>query len=129
MSLVWYVAAGSAVGGAARHLVGSFVQSRAGTAVPLGTLLVNVTGAFILGFVLRYPLESQSISPEVRALVAIGFCGGYTTFSAFSYETLGLIQRGDYRRAIFYAVLSVLLSLLGVVLGAMAGRALIGVRG
>ena len=124
MNLVWYVAVGSAVGGAARFALSSFIQQRAGT-FPVGTLIINVTGSLILGFLMRYALGSTSVSAEMRALLTTGFCGGYTTFSTFSYESIALIEDGDYRRAAIYIVLSVVLSLVATFLGiATAGQLL-----
>jgi CrcB protein len=69
---------------------------------------------------MRYTLATTAVSPEVRALLATGLCGGYTTFSTFSYETVTLIQDGDWRRAALYVAVSVAGSILGVMLG-MAG--------
>ncbi|MFI5279407.1 MAG: fluoride efflux transporter CrcB [Gemmatimonadales bacterium] len=114
--MLWYVMLGSAVGGGARFLLGSFVQARMGTAFPTGTLLVNVTGSLVLGFIFRYAAGS-SMSPEVRALLTTGFCGGYTTFSTFSWESVRLIEDGDYYRAAWYIGLSVVLSLAGAFVG------------
>ena len=76
----------------------------------MGTLLVNITGSLILGFIMRYALGSTSVSAETRALLTAGFCGGYTTFSTFSYETIALMEDGDYRRAAIYVVASVVVS-------------------
>ena len=114
--MLWYVMLGSAVGGGARFLLGSLAQARMGTAFPTGTLLINVTGSLILGFIFRYAAGS-SMSPEVRALLTTGFCGGYTTFSTFSWEAVRLIEDGDYYRAAWYIGLSVVLSLAGAFVG------------
>jgi fluoride exporter len=124
MKLLWYVTIGSAVGGAARFLLGSAIQNRAPGAFPIGTFVVNITGAFLLGFLMRYALASPSVSAEMRALLTTGFCGGYTTFSTFSFETLTLIEAGDYRRATLYVTLSVVLALAGTFLGVYAAGAL-----
>ncbi|HUQ80369.1 MAG TPA: fluoride efflux transporter CrcB [Gemmatimonadaceae bacterium] len=117
MKLFWYVAIGSAVGGVARLLLGSAIQQRTPGPFPVGTFVVNITGAILLGFLMRYLLASPTVSAEMRALLTTGFCGGYTTFSTFSYETLTLIEAGDYRRATLYATLSVILALAGTVVG------------
>ena len=125
MKLFWYVAIGSAIGGVARLLLGSAIQQRAPGAFPVGTFVVNITGAILLGFLMRYLLASPTVSAEMRALLTTGFCGGYTTFSTFSYETLTLIEIGDYRRATLYATLSVILALAGTLVGAYsAGQVL-----
>lgn len=128
MNLVWYVALGSAVGGASRFALSTFLQQRATTAFPVGTLVVNVTGSLILGFILRYALGSPAISAEMRALLTAGFCGGYTTFSTFSYETIKLVEDGDYRRASLYVVLSVVVSLAATFAGMIAAGELLAAR-
>jgi CrcB protein len=123
MRVWWYVAIGSAVGGVLRFAVAGFIQERAGDGFPAGTLLINITGSFLLGVIMRYSLQTNVGAPETRALLATGLCGGYTTFSAFSYDTAVLLQANRYGRAAIYVGASVLLSLLGVFLGfAVAGR-------
>jgi len=92
MPLALYVAAGSAIGGVARYLLSLAIQQRATTPFPVGTLVINVTGSLLLGFLLRYATASSTMSPEARALLTTGFCGGYTTFSTFSYETVALFE-------------------------------------
>ena len=124
----WYVAVGSAVGGVARFALASLVQQRAGSNFPLGTLVVNISGSFVLGLVLRYALGTQAISPEVRALLTTGFCGGYTTFSTFTYDTMLLLEDGQTSRAGLYVLLSVALSLAGAWLGILGGRSLLDMR-
>jgi CrcB protein len=73
---------------------------------PVGTMFVNVSGCFLIGVLLRQFLNMQ-VSPELRAFLIVGFCGGFTTFSTFSAETLGLIEGGEYARATGYVILSV----------------------
>ena len=88
-------------------------------------MLFRSTGSLILGFIMRYALGSTSVSAETRALLTTGFCGGYTTFSTFSYETIALMEDGDYRRAAIYVVASVVVSLAATFLGiAVANAAL-----
>lgn len=120
--MIWYVAVGSAVGGALRYWLGGIVQRMTDGSFPAGTLFVNVTGSLLLGFLMRYALESQAISPEVRVMLTVGLCGGYTTFSTFSYETAGMLEHGDYRRAVLYMGLSLVVSLVGIFLGFMLAR-------
>jgi CrcB protein len=127
--MIWFVALGGAVGSVVRFVLGSLVQERAGT-FPLGTLVVNVTGSLLLGALMEYALSTPAISRDMRALLTTGFCGGYTTFSAFSYETVRLAQEGDYRRAGLYVVLSVLGSLAAAFAGfALAREVLVWRRG
>ncbi|HZE08469.1 MAG TPA: fluoride efflux transporter CrcB [Gemmatimonadaceae bacterium] len=126
--LVWYVAIGSGIGGVARLLVGNFIQHRVGTSFPIGTLVINITGSFILGFLIRYALATPNITPELRALMTTGFCGGYTTFSTYSFETATLIEDGRYERASAYILLSVGLALIGVFGGFAAAREMLTFR-
>jgi CrcB protein len=95
------VALGSIVGGVARYLVSVLFLSQLGGGFPWATLFVNVTGSFIIGFyaALTGPDGRLFVSPRQRQFVMVGICGGYTTFSAFSLETLRLVQSGDIRAA------------------------------
>jgi CrcB protein len=127
--MLWYIAVGSAIGGVSRYLVGGLTQRLAGGTFPTGTLLINVTGSFLLGLILRYGVETSTLSPEIRAFLTVGFCGGYTTFSTFSYETVALAEDGDWTRAALYVALSVGLSLIATFLGFAAAREIVAVRG
>jgi CrcB protein len=118
LALVIFLGAG--IGGLARYGVGVWTQSVIGPAFPWGTLLVNVTGSLLLTF-LYVTLEGTAGTPEWRAFLGIGFCGGYTTFSTFSYETMRLLQDGEWQRATMYIAGSVVLSLAGAVLGFRLG--------
>jgi fluoride exporter len=119
------VAVGSAAGGTVRYIVGAAVQERAGTTFPLGTLVINITGSILLGFILRYAMESAAVTSEVRSLLTTGFCGGYTTFSTFSWECAELIEDGNYGRAALYIGLSVGIAIIGTFGGMAGARALI----
>lgn len=122
------VAGGSAAGGVCRYLLTGLLQPRTPGAFPLGTFIVNLTGAVAVGFVLRWALASPGVSPEMRALLTTGFLGGYTTFSTFSYETVALFEAGDVRKAAVYVVASVALSLLGTILGVTLADAVVARR-
>jgi len=126
--MIWYVAAGGAAGSVLRFLLSSAIQQQTGGELPLGTLMINITGSLLLGFLMEYALSSPAISREVRALVTTGFCGGYTTFSTFSYESIKLLQEGDYRHAGVYVGLSVLVSLAGAFAGIALARELLALR-
>lgn len=128
MPLYVWVAVGSAAGGLARFLLGSLIQQKLGSTFPLGTLAVNVSGSLALGFLLRYTLGTAAVGPEIRALLTSGFCGGYTTFSTFSYETAALIEDGDYHRAAWYVALSMAFSLVGAFLGIALAREALALR-
>ena len=130
MGTYLWVAAGSALGGMARYWCSGFVAERAGEAFPWGTLIINILGSFVIGIFggLTGPDGRFLVSPEVRIFVMVGLCGGYTTFSSFSLQTLTLAQDGQWLEAGSNIVLSVVLCLLAVWLGvAAAGTALKGV--
>ncbi len=123
--MIYWIAFGSALGGAARYSLGGLVQRLAPGEFPLGTLAVNVLGSLVLGFIVRYALETPAIGAEVRAFLTIGFCGGFTTFSTFSYESAAMLERGEWSRLALYVGLSLLLTVAGAVLGAvLAGQTL-----
>jgi fluoride exporter len=126
--MLLYVALGSAIGGVSRYLLGGLFQRMLDTTFPTGTLLVNISGSFLLGAILRYAIETPTLSPEIRALLTVGFCGGYTTFSTFSYETVALLEDGEWTRAGLYVGVSILLSLVGVLLGLALAREVIILR-
>lgn len=122
--LAFVIFLGAGIGGLARYGVGVWTQTVTGPGFPWGTLLVNVTGSLLLTF-LYVLLEGTAGSSEWRAFLGIGFCGGYTTFSTFSYETTRLLQDGEWRRATFYIVGSVVLSIAGALLGFRLGSMLL----
>ncbi len=122
MKLIWYIAAGGALGSVARFLLSGVIQRSAPVGFPAGTLIVNISGSLLLGLLMSYMLGSGVGSPAVRALLTTGFCGGFTTFSTFSYETVRLLEDGDWRRAALYMSLSLVCSLAAVWLGIAAGR-------
>ena len=123
--MIFWVAFGSALGGAARYSLGGLIQRMAPGEFPLGTLVINVLGSLLLGFIVRYAMETPAVGPEARAFLTIGLCGGFTTFSTFSYESAMLLERGEWSRLALYVGLSLLLTIAGVVAGgALAGQAL-----
>lgn len=119
------IAVGGAAGSLLRYLVGGAVQRTSAGGFPIGTMFVNVSGCFLIGILLRQFMNMQ-LSPELRALLIVGFCGGFTTFSTFSAETLGLIEGGEYGRATSYVILSVVLCLSATFMGMTALRLLAG---
>ena len=128
MTVLWAVASGAALGGLARFYLGDAIQHRAGLDFPAGTLVINITGSFLIGLFARYALQSATISPELRIFLITGFCGGYTTFSTFSYETIGLLTDGEYGRASLYVGTSVALALAATVCGIAAANWLLALR-
>lgn len=91
--MVWWIMGAGALGSGARYLVGLWAVERLGAAFPYGTLIVNVAGSFALGMVAHLATAS-AWSPELRAAIAIGFLGGFTTYSSFNQETLTLLGNG-----------------------------------
>ena len=126
--MLWYIAVGSALGGVSRYLVGGVVQRAADGGFPLGTLVVNITGSFLLGLFLRYAVDTPTLTPEWRAFLTVGFFVGYTTFSNFSYENVALLADGQWGRAAVYIGLSLSLALIGVLLGFAAARGVVALR-
>jgi len=124
----WAVAIGAALGGVARYYLASALQQRLGATFPWGTLVVNVSGSLLLGVLIRYALVTPSMSVEMRALLTTGFCGGYTTFSTYSYETATLLEDGQYGRAGAYALASVVVALGATFAGFVLARELIALR-
>lgn len=106
-----------AAGTLARYGLQGLVQQRAGSSYPSGTLAVNLIGCFLLGGVAQYGLAHLTIPPEWRIGITIGFFGAFTTFSTFSWETVQLLQDGEWWQATTYVAASVLGGLLAVVLG------------
>jgi CrcB protein len=115
--MIFWIALGSALGGAGRYLFGGAVQRWTPGDFPLGTLAINVIGSLLLGFIVRYALETPAISAEVRAFLTIGFCGGFTTFSTFSYESAVLLQKGEWSRLALYAGFSMALTIAATLAG------------
>jgi CrcB protein len=113
------VAVGGALGSVARYWCSTLAVGAFGESFPWGTLLVNVAGSFIIGAAatLSDPDGHALMAADGRAFVMVGLCGGYTTFSSFSLQTLGLLQDGHWLRAGANVVLSVCLCLLAVWLG------------
>lgn len=120
--MIFWIALGGAAGSVLRYLIGGAVQRAGGAAFPAGTLVVNVTGCFLIGVFAQHYMNVQ-VHPAMRTLLITGFCGGYTTFSAFSLETAGLIQGGEYGKAATYMMLSLVLSITATFAGFAAARA------
>ncbi|MEY2544852.1 MAG: fluoride exporter [Verrucomicrobiota bacterium] len=115
----FFVALGGAIGTAARFWISGVAADRFGQTFPFGTLVVNVTGSFAVGAfaALADPDGRWLVSPSFRQFFMIGVCGGYTTFSSLSLQTLALAQQGEWFRAAANSIASVLLCLVAVWLG------------
>ena len=114
-----WIAAGSALGGMARFWCTGLAERLFGETFPWGTLLINIVGSLIIGFfvALTGPLGRYDIDPNIRAFVAVGLCGGYTTFSAFSLQTMVLMQESQWLHAGAYILASVAVCLVAVWIG------------
>jgi fluoride exporter len=121
------VIAGGALGTGTRFWLSRFVAERGGELFPLGTLVVNVTGSFAIGFIAAFtdPEGSFLVSPRLREFFMIGVCGGYTTFSSFSLQTLDLVRDGDWLKAGLNTLLSFVCCLLAVWLGRILALAML----
>ena len=117
------VVIGGAAGSLARYLASVAIMNRTGGRFPFGTALVNITGSFLIGLIMTILTERSLVNPNWRLLLVTGFLGGYTTFSSFEWETLGLVRDGSHFLAGLYVVGSVLLGYIAVWLGAaIAGK-------
>ena len=106
-----------AIGTLARYGLQGFVQFRVGGTFPYGTLIINLTGCFFLGLIGQLTLNRIIISPDWRMAIAVGFFGGYTTFSSFGWETAKMMEAGEWLRASAYVGASVVAGLLLSVAG------------
>ena len=111
------IGVGAVLGANTRYWLTSLFIARFGTSFPYGTLVINITGSFLLGFVLVLISNRIAVDPGYRLLIGTGFLGAYTTFSAFSYDTIALLERGDVMQATVNAVASLLGSLFAAYLG------------
>jgi len=116
---------GCGVGGLSRYWISNGIHLLLGQRFPYGTLIVNVTGSFLMGLLFILILERfYTIAPQLRAFLLIGLLGGYTTFSSFSLETMNLFLQGEILKMILNIVLSILLCLLATGAGIIIGRQL-----
>lgn len=116
------IAVGGACGAAARFALDSWVSARASGDFPWGTLLVNVSGTFMLGLLFSLAVERGVLSAEIRLPLLVGFLGSYTTFSTWMLETLRLVEEGAWLAAVVNAAGSVMLGMAAVVVGIAIGR-------
>lgn len=116
MEFLW-VGIGGFLGANARYILGHAVAQRLGLLFPYGTLIVNLTGAFLIGMVLTILTNRVVDDPVWRQLTIVGFLGGYTTFSSYTYEAVGLMQQGRWPAALLYVLASNVLGLLACFAG------------
>ena len=123
MNYFW-ISFGAVVGASARYFLSGFVARHVSTNFPYGTLIINVTGSLVLGFFLIYSTERVLLDPRWRLLVAIGFCGSYTTFSSYAFETFALIEQSQWLMMSLNIVGNNAVCLAAVLGGAVLAKAL-----
>ena len=119
-----YIAFFGALGCLSRYAVSGWVYALAGRALPWGTLAVNVAGSFLIGLIMEWSLRSTLFSSDLRLGLTVGFLGGFTTFSTFSYETFRLLEEGSYLQAGANVLLNVVVCIFFAALGILAARQL-----
>jgi CrcB protein len=113
---------GGGIGSLARYVAGSAIMTRFGSRFPLGTMVVNVTGSFLIGLLMTLLTERWQPHPNWRLLLVVGFLGGYTTFSSFEWETFSAVREGGFWIGLANVVGSVAFGYAAVWLGALLGR-------
>ena len=123
MNYLW-IAIGAVIGASARFFVSGYVARHISAVFPYGTLLINIMGSLVLGFFLVYSSERVLLDPRWRLLVAVGFCGSYTTFSSYAFESFALMEQGQWLLMGLNVVGSNALCLAAVLAGAALARGL-----
>ncbi|MGN6214320.1 fluoride efflux transporter CrcB [Parafilimonas sp.] len=104
-----FIGIGGFIGGICRYLLQQYVQNNYPSSIPLGTLIVNIIGCFVIGLVYALSDKGNLLSPEMRLFLATGICGGFTTFSSFAYENVSMALDGEFLYALLYVSLSVII--------------------
>lgn len=123
MKDVIWIALGAIVGANLRYAVSHWSARYISASLPYGTFIINVTGSFVLGFFLVWTSERVLADPRWRPLIAVGFCGAYTTFSSYSFESFHLFEQGHYGLALGNFLANNLCAVIAVVAGAILARA------
>ena len=119
-----WIAVGAVLGASSRYFLSGLVARSVSSAFPYGTLLINVTGSLVLGFFLTYSTDRVLLDPRWRLFIAIGFCGSYTTFSSYAFESFALMEQSQWLLASVNVLASNALCLAAVLAGAALARGL-----
>jgi CrcB protein len=119
-----WIALGAVAGATARYALSGYIARAFSSSFPYGTLVINITGSLVLGFFLVLAGERMLLDPRWRMLVAIGFCGSYTTFSSYAFETFAAMESGQWTLMALNVLANNALCLGAVVLGAAVARGL-----
>lgn len=114
---VFIAGLGGFLGTVARYLLSQFIQKYFNTIFPLGTLIINIIGCFIIGFLFGMFERGNLISPDLRLFLTVGFCGGFTTFSTFSNDSVNLINDGEILYLMLYTGISIFVGISFTFLG------------
>lgn len=125
IELIAIVGCGGFIGAALRYIISLNAAKIFGADFPYGTLIANIIGAIIIGFVMKISLDTSLITPNTKLFLTTGMMGGLTTFSTFSYETVTMINSGQYVLGALNLGLNVVLSFVGVTLGMIVARLVI----
>ncbi|MCX7903229.1 MAG: fluoride efflux transporter CrcB [Caloramator sp.] len=125
MLKVIYVGLGGFIGASLRYLISIGASKTFNVDIPMGTLIVNILGGILIGFIMELSLSTDIISSDLRLFLTTGILGGLTTFSTFSYETINLLNSGAYIWGVINIILNLSLSLIGVVIGKILCNAII----
>jgi CrcB protein len=117
MQIILSIACGGAIGAVSRYMVSTFIQNITSTSFPYGMLVCNIIGSMVLGILYDNLSKATLFSDNVKLFIQVGILGSFTTFSAFSLESFLMFEKGDYSSAIIFIILSVVLSILGLVSG------------
>ncbi len=126
MREVLYIAVAGGLGALGRYYMAGLAQRMLGDGFPYGTLLVNVLGSFLVGFIMQAGMSTDVLPRSLRLAATLGFLGAFTTFSAFSYETLGYLEDGMWLMAGVNILANVIPAIMAVFLGVSLGRTILG---
>jgi len=117
-----WISLGAVIGACARYFLSGYIARVFSALFPYGTLVINITGSLVLGFFLILSSERMLVDPRWRLLVAVGFCGSYTTFSSYAFETFAYMEQGQWLLMALNILASNVLCLLAVLAGAAVAR-------